>query len=706
MNQSLCSFEKYYCAMQFRLQHLRRSNVSLPFLSSKQLIRGITTRVTNGRYETIVKFNYMSRNVCSWSCRSRLGVRYQKSFLPLRRKFCDKADVENFNKTRASEFKRLFNLAKPEKWKIAGALCLLFVSSGITIAVPFSLGKVIDIIQTDDPEEMKKNLRRVSTILLGLFCVGGLANFGRVYLISVAGQAMTKNLRDKVFRSLLSQELAFFDKKRTGELVNRLSSDTLLVCQALTKNISDGLRSALLVVGGVSFMFYMSPELAFVGLSVVPPVAALAIVYGRFVKKLTRQVQDSLAEATSVAEEKISNIRTVQAFSHEKMEIANYESKLGSVLKLQYKEALARALFFGMTGLSGNAITLTVLCYGGGLVSENTMSVGNLTSFLMYAAYIGLSIGGLSSFYSELNRSLGASTRLWEIIDRVPQIQSSGSQNAVTICVGSGQLISTRACVLGGLIPSHDPRGTISFRDVTFSYPTRKDTPVLMSLSLDIPEATVTAIVGPSGSGKSTIASILLRLYDPDAGKITLDGVSIDELSPNWIRKQIGYVSQEPILFSGSIRENILYGVDDASAVTDEQLIQATKEANCYDFITKNFSQGFETKVGERGVLLSGGQKQRIAIARALIKNPKILLLDEATSALDAESEHLVQESLEIIMKERTVLVIAHRLSSIKNSDQIIVLDRGRVVEKGTYHDLMMNDEGNFKKLVKHQAFF
>ncbi|CAG2053292.1 unnamed protein product [Timema podura] len=546
---------------------------------------------------------------------------------------------------KSTEIKRLLSLAKPEKWKLTGAICLLLVSSTVTMAVPFCLGKVIDIIYTADAANTRDNLNKLSGVLLVIFLVGSLCNFGRVYLMSTSGQRITQQLRKTVFGSIVRQEVAFFDINKTGELVNRLSADTTLVSNSITQNVSDGLRSSIMAVAGISMMFYTSSQLAIVGLAIVPPVAGMAIAYGRYVRKITKSVQDSLADATQVAEEKIANIRTVKMFSQEERENQMYAEKIQKVLELLYREARASSLFYGLTGLSGNIIILTVLYYGGVMVSDQHITVGNLSAFLLYAAYIGVSIGGLSSFYSELNKGLGASTRLWELIDRTPAIP-----------------------LTGGLVPITEPRGHITFQHVTFRYPARPDSVILKDFTLDIKPGSVTAVVGASGSGKSTLASLLLRLYDPESGEVMLDGTPIRQIQVDWLRKHVGVVSQEPVLFSSSIKDNILYGASDPSQVTTEQLIAVTKEANAYNFIVNTFSEGFNTRVGERGVMLSGGQKQRVAIARALIKNPRILLLDEATSALDAESEHLVQEALERIMKGRTVLTIAHRLSTIRNA--------------------------------------
>ncbi|XP_048515456.1 ATP-binding cassette sub-family B member 10, mitochondrial isoform X2 [Athalia rosae] len=526
---------------------------------------------------------------------------------------------------------------------------------------------------------MKEKLNKVSLILLGVFLIGGICNFGRVYLMSTTGYRITQSLRKKVFTAIVNQETAMFDKRSTGELVGRLSGDAQLVSSAVTTNISDGLRSGIMSVAGVSMMFYMSPELALVGLSTVPPIVGMAVLYGRFIKKISRQVQDSVADLNVIAEERISNIRTVKAFAQESNEIKKYGSKLEDLLKLCYRESYYRGIYFGMTGLSGNVIILSVLYYGGVMVSNSALTVGNLSAFLLYAAYIGVSLGGLSNFYSELNKALGASTRLFELIEREPKIP-----------------------VQGGRVLKDKLSGNVIFDKVNFAYPTRIESKILNDLSLEVEKCSVTAIVGPSGSGKSTLAALLLRLYDPTGGRVLLDGEDLRELDLPWVKSQIGFVSQEPTLFSSSIRDNIMYGAENSA--TEIDLMDAARQANILEF-TDTMKDGLDTIVGERGVTLSGGQRQRIAIARALIKNPRILILDEATSALDAENERLVQQAVERATQGRTVLTIAHRLSTIKNADKIVVLDHGRVAEKGNYDHLMSLENGLFRNLVKHQTF-
>lgn len=397
-------------------------------------------------------------------------------------------------------------------------------------------------------------------------------------------------------------------------------------------------------------------------------------------RNITKSVQDGLADATRVAEEKISNIRTVKMFAKESKEIQNYGSKMDYVLNLGYKESLARAVFYGVAGLTGNSVVIGVLYYGGAMVAEHqSITVGALSAFLMYAAYIGVSVGGLTRFYTEMNRSMGAASKLWDLIDRVPTIPYSG-----------GTTIDTPLT------------GRVIFDNVKFQYSDNQ--PVLENIKLDIQPGQTIAVVGPSGSGKSTIASLLLRLYEPTSGSVIIDGNNIKQLDPLWLRSKIGAVSQEPILFAGTIRENILYGADDPDKVTEDQITNVLKEANLSEFIN-HLPDGLNTIVGERGFTVSGGQRQRIAIARALIKSPSILLLDEATSALDAKSENLVREALERASKGRTVLTIAHRLSTIRNADTIAVLHDGKIVETGNYNELVSKPDGKFKELVMHQTF-
>uniref|UniRef100_A0A3Q1C4R4 ATP-binding cassette sub-family B member 10, mitochondrial n=1 Tax=Amphiprion ocellaris TaxID=80972 RepID=A0A3Q1C4R4_AMPOC len=583
------------------------------------------------------------------------------------------------------DVKRIMRLAHPERWTLAAAVGFLTVSSAVSMSAPFFLGRVIDTIYTagTDTETMTASLTSLCIMLTGVFLCGGAANAARVYLMQVSGQQIVRNLRASVFSSILRQEVAFFDKNRTGELINRLSADTSVVGHSITDNLSDGLRAVAQAAAGVSMMFYISPSLASFVLLIVPPMAGLAIVYGRYLRSISKRTQDALAQATQLAEERISNMRTVRAFGKELSEVNTYTLKTDHVLNLAKKEAIMRAGFFGMTGLSGNIMILSVLYKGGLLMASQHMTVGELSSFLMYTFWVGISIAGLSSFYSELMKGFGAGARLWELLDRKPEFP----QNE------------------GRVLSSDQLKGQLEFCDVTFSYPTRKEAPIFQNLSLSVPAGTIMAVVGPSGSGKSTLVSLLLRLYDPNAGIITVDGHDIRDLNPYWLRSHIGTVSQEPVLFSCSIRDNIAYGAVDPDAVNTEDIYRAARVANAYDFI-QGFPKGFDTVVGEKGVLLSGEEQSIFNTVWVFFsQNPKILLLDEATSALDAENEFLVQEAMERLMEGRTVVIIAHRLSTIKNADAVAVLDQQRIAECGQPTELLGNRQGLFRKLMEKQAF-
>lgn len=578
-----------------------------------------------------------------------------------------------------SELKRLLRQAKPERFRLGAAFILLFISSSVMIAFPFCIGKVIDVIYTaPNDEELRENLSRICRLLMCVVVIGGVANFGRVYLMNTSAQRIINSLRKRAHASLMQQEVAFFDRNRTGDLITRLSSDTALVGMSLTQNVSDGLRSAVSVLGGVGMMLYTSPQLSLVGLGVVPPVALISFAFARRLRQVAADVQTQLAQSSAIAEEQLSNIRTVRAFAKESYEKNRYDQGLSRLLEVVNSETWLKAVFFGCTGATGNMIVLAVLYYGGVLMSDGRLTVGSLSSFLLYAAYVGVSIGGLGGFFTETTKALGASGKVWEIADRIPALPNSG----------------------GLTLPNL--QGQVEFSSVTFAYPSRPDVTVLKNLNLAVPAGSVLAIVGPSGQGKSTLAALLLRLYDPTYGVVTLDGADIRKLDPNFLRLHVGIVSQEPTLFATTIFNNILYGAKSLEESTKDDVMRAASEANALDFI-QGLPDGFNTMVGERGVLLSGGQKQRIAIARAILRDPSILILDEATSSLDAVSERAVQEALKKLMVGRTVLTIAHRLSTIRRADRIVVLKAGTIVESGTYDQLMEVTDGLFRKLVEHQ---
>ena len=565
---------------------------------------------------------------------------------------------------------RVISLARPElKPLLLGSLALI-VGSGTSLAAPALVGRLVDGV-TDGAG--RAALDEAALVLLGVFAVSGVATALRSYLFTVAGERVVARLRTDLYRAVMTQEIGFFDTRRTGELTNRLASDTTVLQNAVTVNISMALRFALQALGAIGILMWTSWRLTLVMLTVVPLVAAGAGVYGRMLRRVSKQVQDALARSSEVAEETLAGVRTVRAFAREAREVARYGSAVEESFQLARYRARLGAMFTGGVSFLGYGAIAAVLWYGGVLLSEGSLSFGDLTSFLLYTFTVAFSIGALSGLWSDFAKAAGASERVFELLDREPEVAP------------------------GGLRPE-SVEGRVSLEDVHFAYPSRPEAAVLCGLDLELEPGQVVALVGPSGGGKSTVAALLSRFYDPERGSLSLDGHAFGALDAGWLREQVGVVSQEPILFATSVADNIRYGRPGA---TDADVAKAAAAANALEFV-QAFPDGLETRVGERGVRLSGGQKQRIAIARALLKDPAVLVLDEATSALDAESEHLVQEALDRLMRGRTTLVIAHRLSTVREADRVVVLDAGRVAEAGTHEDLLALD-GLYRKLVERQ---
>ncbi len=573
--------------------------------------------------------------------------------------------------TRTDALSRFIALAKPEAAPIVlGTLCLV-VASASGLAFPQAIRFIID-------ETLRggnlASIDRAALAMAAIFAVQGIAVALRYSLFSRAGERVVARLRRELFTSLMKQEIAFFDAQKTGELVNRLSADTAVLQNTVSSNVSMVLRNAAAVLGGLVLLLYTSPKLTGLMLLIVPPVAIGAVAYGRRVRALSQSVQDALARSTEVAEEALAGIRTVRSFAAESRESARFGEAVDASLDLAFRRIRLAATFIGAASFAAYAAGALVFWYGGRMVARREMSVGALTSFLVYTLLVAFSLGALSDLWADFNRAVGASTRVFELLERTPGIPTTGGQRLPLV------------------------QGRITWQGVAFAYPTRPDARILDGFELTIEPGQVVALVGPSGAGKSTVAALLYRLYDPDAGEVQLDGVPLTALEPDWLRDQVGVVAQEPLLFSASIAENIRYG---NPAATREDIERAARFANAHTFI-EGFAQGYETNVGERGVQLSGGQKQRVAIARAVLKDPRVLVLDEATSALDAESEHHVREALERLMKGRTTLVIAHRLSTVRNADRVVVIEGGRVTQSGT-HDALAREDGRYRQLVERQ---
>ncbi len=567
-----------------------------------------------------------------------------------------------------ADLRRLLALARPEKKTLLLGTFALLIGVGGNLLVPVVLGQAIDAVDREPHA-----IDHAALAVLVIFFVSGFAAAARSYLFTVSGERVVTRLRADLFRSLMGQDIGFFDGQRTGELTNRLASDTTVIQNAVTVNVSMALRFGLSVLGSIVVLFWYSWELTAIMLLVVPLVAGGAGTYGRMLRTVSREVQDTLARANGVAEEALSGVRTVRAFARESTEAERYAVAIGESFEVARRRARMASVFTGIVTFLGYGALVLVLWRGGRLLSSGEISSGDLLAFLMLTLSTAFSIGALAGLWQDFAKAVGASERVFELIDHASDMPS-----------GDQQLSSVE--------------GRVVLESVSFSYPTRPDAPVLADVSLQLDPGEVVALVGPSGAGKSTIAAMLSRFYDPLVGTIRLDGVPFVDLDVDWLRSNVGVVSQEPVLFATTIADNIRYGKPGASM---EEVEAAAKAANAHEFVS-SFPEGYTTMVGERGVRLSGGQKQRIAIARALLKDPRVLVLDEATSALDTESEHLVQEALERLMKGRTTLVIAHRLSTIQGADRVVVMDQGRVVEEGTHQGLLLQG-GLYRRLVERQ---
>lgn len=513
-----------------------------------------------------------------------------------------------------------------------------------------------------------------ATLLTTAFFVGATANAGRVVLMRTAGQRIIARIRNSAYDSTLCQEPEFASRS-AGDIVSRLNADANILGDSVTSNLSDGLRAIISATVGICAMFWISSQLTLIMLCVVPPISIGAVVYGKYLRKLSKMTQESLGDMSKTAEEKLNAFKTVTAYNAQPLEAKSFAQKVNQVFLLSKREALASGIFFGATGLTGNLAMLCLLSYGGHLVSTGAITVGDLTSLLIYSGYVGSSVSGLTSFFSGIMKGVGAGSRVFHLIDR---------QSAIPL--GVGQTLSTIR------------NGPIEFRNVRFTYPSRKEVEVLKGINMKIDPGTSVALVGTSGSGKSSILTLLDRFYDPNEGQITFDGTDIRTFTPESWRNRLGVVFQDPILFEGTVAENIAYGHPNA---TRAEIEEAARAANC-DFIW-NLPQGFDTMLGKAS--LSGGQKQRVSIARALVANPSILLLDEATSALDSGSEDAVNSAIDDIIRQKniTVVLAAHRLSSIARAEKVIVLEEGVISEEGTYKQLSKDESSRFRNLMAAQ---
>ena len=571
-----------------------------------------------------------------------------------------------------ADLHRLFRLVRPHGWTLAAAFCALFIGTGMTLLYPLLIGKLIDEGLT---HAAPARLNAMIAVMIVVFAIQSIFVFGRSYLFTVVGERVVADLREALYASIMRQEIAFFDQRRTGELVSRLGSDTVVLQNTVTANLSMALRFSVQALGAVGVLVYTSIRLTGVMLAVVPVVVAAAVLYGRRVRRLSTRVQDSIAQSAEIAEETLGSIRTVRSFAAESDEVERYSTAVERSYELARRRTQVTSLFGAVVVFAGYSSIALVLWYGGRLVIEGELTIGALTAFVLYTLMVAVSLGTLSGLHADFMRAIGASERVFELMEREPKMSS----------------------------PRHPERlssweGRVTLEGVRFAYPSRPELLVLKGVGFELAPGETVAVVGPSGGGKSTIAALIPRFYDPLDGVVRVDGHDVRRLDLNELRSHIAMVAQEPVLFATSIARNIAYGRPGASPAA---IRAAAESAGAHEFI-EGFPKGYDTPVGERGVRLSGGQKQRIAIARAILKDPRILILDEATSALDAETEFVVQQALERLMRGRTTLVIAHRLSTVKSADRVLVLEGGVIVQEGSHASLAKAD-GLYRQLLRRQ---
>ena len=614
----------------------------------------------------------------------------------------EKGDLSDFQHLR-----KLFAYTRPYRLQLILGVAAVGVSSVLSLAVPQIVRRFFDtFIASLDGAAF--SLNRIVLVLLGLFLVQAAFNFLRTYLIAQVGEGVVADLRRALYRHLMGLSLRFFETRRTGEITSRLTSDASVVQSAVSGALAQLVNQVALLVGSVVLLFVTNWRLTLLMLAVVPVVMLGARAFGQRLRRLSTEFQDRVAAANASAEEAIVGVRVVKSFSAEGLEADRYGDLVMGSYRIALKRAAFRAAFFSGVILAMFSAVSAVLYVGGRLVVSGSLTPGELVQFLLYTLFVAGAVGALTGLYSQFQEALGASRRIFELLDEQSDLTPARTPQPLTSVQGlvrfedvsfryGGADADTEASTEADT--KTDTRaGTAADTATDMKADRRERQIVLHDLTLTAEPGEVTALVGPSGAGKSTLVSLVARFYDPTAGRVTLDGVDLRRFDERELRAHIGVVPQETQLFSGTVRENIRYGRPGAP---DTEVEAAARAANAHDFIAA-FPDAYETVVGERGVKLSGGQRQRVAIARALLKDPRILILDEATSSLDSESESLVQEALETLMQGRTVFVIAHRLSTIRSADRILVLDDGRIVQAGS-HDALLAQGGLYSELYRKQ---
>lgn len=597
------------------------------------------------------------------------------------------------NKSSLQKVGRILGYFAPYRGKYLLGLVFLFLTGLTALVFPLLIGRLVNAangtgnnavnmptstfdrllpISSADP---LANIDQIALLLLVLFVAQAVFSFFRIYLFVNVTENVLAALRRDTYNRLIRLPMSFFAQRRVGELNSRIATDISMLSEAFTTVVAEFLRQTMLIVGGLVFLAITSVKLTLMMLAIVPLVAVFAVVFGRMIRKISKETQDRIADSNTIVEETLAAITNVKAFANERFEALRYGRSTEAIVEIALKGAQARGFFasFIIFCLFGSIVA--VIWFGVRLVNAGEMGMGDMLQFVLYSVFVGASIGGMAEMYAQVQRAIGSVDRILEIIDEPTELVSATGTSKQPI------------------------QGQLAFDNVTFRYPSRTEVTVLDGVSFSAQAGETIALVGPSGSGKSTMAALILRFYNPEKGQVLIDGANTAQFDLEYLRGQMAVVPQDVILFGGTIRENIGYGKPNA---TIDEIMDAARKANAHDFIS-SFPEGYDTVVGERGIKLSGGQRQRIAIARAVLKDPRILILDEATSSLDSESERLVQEALDKLMVGRTSVVIAHRLSTIRNANRIVVLDRGRVVETGSHRDLVGIEGGLYRNLLELQ---
>jgi ABC-type multidrug transport system fused ATPase/permease subunit len=569
---------------------------------------------------------------------------------------------------------KLYSYIKPFRGEYILGLFFLLGSSLASLAFPKLLG---ELVNSGNKGSLPADLNRIALLLLIILGAQALFSYFRVILFVNVTEKSLALLRQKAYNHLIMLPLRFFEKHRVGELNSRLSSDISLLQETLTSTLAEFIRQIIIIAGGVTLLALTSLKLTLFMLLIVPPMMLLAVYFGRFIRKLSKEAQKEVAKSNTIVEETLQGIQSVKTYTNELFEIERYRKKTTEIAGIGMRGGKFRGAFsaFMIFGLFGAMVA--VIWRGAAMMSSGLIDAGELFSFVIYSGFVGGTIGGMAGVFTQIQKFIGATEELFEIFNEKEED------------LKAPQIITDKELITG----------EIFIKDLSFRYPARPDEEVLTNINARIPKDSMVALVGPSGAGKSTIAALLMRLYEPSSGEILFDCKNSRDISLKALRSQIALVPQDIFLFGGTIKENILYGKPSA---TDDEVTDAAIKANALEFIGR-FPDKFETVVGERGIQLSGGQRQRIAIARAVLKNPRILILDEATSSLDSESERLVQDALEKLMKGRTSVVIAHRLSTVRQADQILVIDDGKIVEEGTHEELILRENGMYRNLSRLQ---